>query len=285
MELCNCEMLCPCWLGPEGPPDQGWCGGAFAFDIREGNSDGVDLGGTKVAFTGEWPGNFFAGNGTLRVYVDEGASADQRRELEAIFGGNKGGHLQGLWDAVMTKRLPARTEKIQIQWGDSPSLTVGNIGQARLQPIRTRQGGPRAPQALPRRPGSRLTAWTSRAAKAVAGPIRICAHGKAIPERCTRSIGAHERLMRSDMQSLPPLVGSLRVRSRRRKASSSCLRCALTYGPLMRRSLIVALIVGTVLTAINEGNIILRGDFPDSLYWKIPLGTSCHTASRQLGRF
>jgi hypothetical protein len=50
-----------------------------------------------------------------------------------------------------------------------------------------------------------------------------------------------------------------------------CLRCALTYGPLVRRSLIVALIVGTVLTAINQGNVILRGDFPPSLYWKIPL--------------
>ena len=50
-----------------------------------------------------------------------------------------------------------------------------------------------------------------------------------------------------------------------------CLRCALTHAPLVRRSLVVALIVGTILTAINQGNIILRGDFPASLYWKIPL--------------
>ena len=39
----------------------------------------------------------------------------------------------------------------------------------------------------------------------------------------------------------------------------------------MRRSLLVALFVGTILTAINQGNVILRGDFPVSLYWKIPL--------------
>jgi hypothetical protein len=50
-----------------------------------------------------------------------------------------------------------------------------------------------------------------------------------------------------------------------------CLRCSLTYGPLVRRSRVVALIVGTILTAINQGNVILRGDFPISLYWKIPL--------------
>jgi len=50
-----------------------------------------------------------------------------------------------------------------------------------------------------------------------------------------------------------------------------CLRCALMDGPLLRRSLIVAIIVGTILIAINQGNIILRGDFPAALYWKIPL--------------
>ena len=39
----------------------------------------------------------------------------------------------------------------------------------------------------------------------------------------------------------------------------------------MRRSLIVAIIVGTILTAINQGNVLLSGEFPPSLYWKIPL--------------
>jgi len=40
---------------------------------------------------------------------------------------------------------------------------------------------------------------------------------------------------------------------------------------MLRRSAVVALIVGTILTAINQGNIILAGDFPASLYWKVPL--------------
>jgi hypothetical protein len=42
LELCSCKLLCPCWLGPEGAPDQGWCAGAFAFDISTGNSDGCE---------------------------------------------------------------------------------------------------------------------------------------------------------------------------------------------------------------------------------------------------
>jgi hypothetical protein len=50
-----------------------------------------------------------------------------------------------------------------------------------------------------------------------------------------------------------------------------CFRCAVTHGPLMRRSLIVALVVGTLLTAINQGNLIASGDFPADLAWKVPL--------------
>jgi len=41
---------------------------------------------------------------------------------------------------VIDKKLPALTEKIEIQWGDSPSVTVGSIGQARLQPIKDPTG-------------------------------------------------------------------------------------------------------------------------------------------------
>jgi hypothetical protein len=40
---------------------------------------------------------------------------------------------------------------------------------------------------------------------------------------------------------------------------------------LLRRSLIIAVIVGTILTAINQGNIIAQGHFPAALAWKIPL--------------
>ncbi|MBI2913641.1 MAG: DUF1326 domain-containing protein [Chloroflexi bacterium] len=142
IELCSCKMLCPCWLGPEGEPDQGWCGGAFAFDVQEGNSDGVDLAGSRVVFAAEWPANFFAGNGTARLYTDEKAKPDQRRELEAIFSGKKGGHLEGLFGAVISKWLPAQTAQIDIRWGDNPSLRVGSVGQATLQPIKDAAGRP-----------------------------------------------------------------------------------------------------------------------------------------------
>jgi hypothetical protein len=54
-------------------------------------------------------------------------------------------------------------------------------------------------------------------------------------------------------------------------ASPRCLRHAILHPPLVRRSLIIALVVGTILTAINQGNLIAAGDFPTSLWWKVPL--------------
>ena len=135
MELCNCKSFCPCWLGPEGVPDEGWCGAIFGFDVEAGTSDGVDLAGTKLVFMAHWPGNFFAGNGSARLYIDESTSSDQQRELEAIFSGKKGGHLESLWGAVIDEWLPAKVASVAISWGEKPTLSVNGIGQATMQPI------------------------------------------------------------------------------------------------------------------------------------------------------
>ncbi len=61
------------------------------------------------------------------------------------------------------------------------------------------------------------------------------------------------------------------VRTQEGTRALRCLRCSLIYRPMLWRSLLIALVVGTVLVAINQGNIILGGDFPAVLYWKIPL--------------
>ncbi|MGI8925099.1 MAG: nitrate/nitrite transporter NrtS [Tepidiformaceae bacterium] len=50
-----------------------------------------------------------------------------------------------------------------------------------------------------------------------------------------------------------------------------CLRHSIVHRPLMRTAITTALVVGTILTAINQGNILLDGRFPSELYWKIPL--------------
>ena len=140
MEMCNCKMLCPCWLGPEVEPDEGWCGGTIGFDIQTGNSDGVDLSGTVVALVAEWPGNFFDGNGSARLYLDESASAEQRAILEKIFSGNDGGPLEPLFGAVISKWLPSQVVQLNIDWGETPSLRVGDIGKGTLKRLKDATG-------------------------------------------------------------------------------------------------------------------------------------------------
>ncbi len=140
MELCSCKALCPCWLGPEGVPDEEWCAAMFGFDVESGASDGVDLAGCKVLFLAHWPGNFFSGNGSARLYIDDSATPDQQRELEAIFGGKKGGLLEGLWGAVLSNWHPTKTGKVEIAWGDTPSVKVDGVGCATLKPFQDGAG-------------------------------------------------------------------------------------------------------------------------------------------------
>ena len=54
-------------------------------------------------------------------------------------------------------------------------------------------------------------------------------------------------------------------------ARARCLWCFVRSLPLLRRSFLTAIVVGTILTAINQGTILADGDFPASLYWQIPL--------------
>lgn len=48
------------------------------------------------------------------------------------------------------------------------------------------------------------------------------------------------------------------------------LRAAIAR-PVLARSLRASLVVGTLLTALNQGDLLLKGTFPEALWWKVPL--------------
>lgn len=141
-ELCSCKMMCPCWLGPEGEPDQEWCSGAFGFEIEQGQSDGVDLSGTRLALAANWPGNFFHGNGTARLYLDDRANEEQRRELEAIFSGKKGGMFEAVFGGIIAAWLPAQVTRVDMRLGKTSTLTVGDVATAQLEALDDGAGNP-----------------------------------------------------------------------------------------------------------------------------------------------
>ena len=138
LESCSCKMICRCMMGP-AEPDQEWCSAAFLVDVERGNSDGVNLDNTRAVWALDLPGDLVSGNGTVRVWLDERTSSDQRRELEAILTGTKG----GIWEVIaglVTTWLPSRTARIEVQSGDTLSFSVGDIGYCQFQPV-TDPGG------------------------------------------------------------------------------------------------------------------------------------------------
>jgi hypothetical protein len=141
-ELCSCKMWCPCWLGPEIEPDQGWCGGAILLDIQQGEADGVNLSGCKAVWVGDWPASFWAGNGTARVYIDERTTPEQRQALEAILTGQQGGPWAVVAGAVITTWLPTHYTPIEIHWGDDTTATIGQVGQVTSRRLRNDAGQP-----------------------------------------------------------------------------------------------------------------------------------------------
>ena len=50
-----------------------------------------------------------------------------------------------------------------------------------------------------------------------------------------------------------------------------CRTCALIHIPMLKKSSITAIIVGVILTGLNQGDVILYGPISTSLLWKIPL--------------
>jgi hypothetical protein len=149
IESCSCNMLCPCWFGVKElmVMDQGWCAAPILFRVQQGSSDGVGLDGGTLVIVLDFPGpTLFDGNATARLYIDEAASSDQRRELEAIFQGKKGGPM-AIIAGLVTKWLPTQTTKIEIQEKDDTlTATVGNFGKVKSQRLKNEAGQPMSMQ-------------------------------------------------------------------------------------------------------------------------------------------
>jgi hypothetical protein len=145
VETCSCNMLCPCWFGVKElmVMDQGWCASTLLFRIQQGNSDGVNLGGRTVVLALDFPGpTLLDGNGTARIYVDAPTTDDQRRELESIFQGRKGGPMEVV-AGLLTRWLPTQGANIQIQEEDYAfTATVGEFGQVKSQRLKNEAGQP-----------------------------------------------------------------------------------------------------------------------------------------------
>jgi hypothetical protein len=96
VETCSCELMCPCNLSFDHGATYDFCRVTLVFNIREGEIEGTDIGGLKVAAIADTPKVMTDGNWRLGVFVDERATDEQLDKLVRVFGGQLGGPMAAL---------------------------------------------------------------------------------------------------------------------------------------------------------------------------------------------
>ncbi|AOB30890.1 hypothetical protein AKI39_09570 [Bordetella sp. H567] len=139
LEVCNCKVLCPCWIGED--PDNGTCDTIVAWRIDHGTVNGVDVGGNTIAAVAHVPGNILRGNWTAAIYVDERASPEQEAALLDVYTGQLGGPVadlvQLIGEVVSVERAPIR---FTVNEGKG-ELEIGADYYAALEPYLGATGG------------------------------------------------------------------------------------------------------------------------------------------------
>jgi hypothetical protein len=114
VETCSCELMCACNLSFDHGATYDFCRVTLVFDINEGDVDGTDIGGLKVALIADTPKVMTEGNWRLGVFIDEQASDEQGEKLVQVFSGQAGGPMAGLAPLV-GEMLGVERARIDVQ--------------------------------------------------------------------------------------------------------------------------------------------------------------------------
>jgi hypothetical protein len=99
-ETCSCEVVCPCTASLALGADYDRCRVTLVFNITDGEVDGTDVAGLKIAAVADTPKVMTDGNWRLGVFIDAAASDEQAEKLGAVFGGQLGGPMAALGPLV-----------------------------------------------------------------------------------------------------------------------------------------------------------------------------------------
>ena len=139
LEVCNCRVLCPCWIGED--PDYGTCDTIIAWHVDKGTVNGVDVSDRTIAMIAHVPGNILQGNWKAAVFLDERVSSAQEEALLGVYTGKLGGPVAELaklvGEVVSVQKVPI-TFDVQ---GGKGLLKIGSTGYAELEPYLGATGG------------------------------------------------------------------------------------------------------------------------------------------------
>ena len=90
-ENCNCQSVCPGHVHFDQNCTHDRCLGYWAIQFKDGEFDGVALGGVNAVIAYDSPKHMIEGGWTEALLIDSGASAAQREAIETILTGRAGG--------------------------------------------------------------------------------------------------------------------------------------------------------------------------------------------------
>ena len=132
LEVCDCRVLCPCWIGEDA--DNGTCNTIIAWHFDKGTIDGIDVSGVTLAAVAHVPGNILQGNWRAAIFVDDRATKAQEEALLKVYTGQAGGPIADLakliGEVVSVERAPI-TFTVQ---GGKGTLKIGKDYLAELEP-------------------------------------------------------------------------------------------------------------------------------------------------------
>ena len=138
LEVCTCNILCPCWVGED--PDGGTCDGLFAWHFDKGSINGTDVSGRTFGWIGHIPGNILAGNWRIVVFLDEDATDEQQQALLDVWTGKLGGPIADLAQLVGEVVAVERAAITFTVEGVRGTVKFGDSASAQLEPYKGATG-------------------------------------------------------------------------------------------------------------------------------------------------
>jgi hypothetical protein len=134
-ETCSCEVICPCTASLSIGADYDRCRVTLVFNVVNGDVEGTDVSGLKVAAIADTPKVMTDGNWRLGVFIDAAASDEQAEKLGAVFGGQLGGPMEMLAPLV-SENLGMERGAIEIsEEGLRHSVKIGDMIDFEIEDI------------------------------------------------------------------------------------------------------------------------------------------------------
>ena len=135
IETCSCELMCPCNMSFDHGATYDFCLVTLVFNVREGEIEGSDIAGRRVALIADTPKVMTQGNWKLGVFIDDGATDEQFDQLVKVFSGQLGGPM-GALAPLVGEILGVERASFQVdETGLRHSVKVGDVIDFEIEDI------------------------------------------------------------------------------------------------------------------------------------------------------